>query len=347
MMHVVDRRRGSCGGSRTIHRPVSSLARITGFTLIELLVVISIIGLLVAMLLPAVQSAREAARQTQCRNNLKQIAAGIHNFESSRRYFPGFAGDREPFLNTYDAARTNLAKAWSRQGNWILQSLTFMEDAAVADILIAYARGTANMAQVKKSVAVPIPIFNCPSRRTALAYPLVAAFKNDFGPVAARTDYAMSGGSAITVTAYKVKFIGEGIWEYGRRTRLKNVVDGMSNTYLVGEKAMDPLKYETGNDFGDRGPIAGFNNAPAPATNQGATNSYVRFAVQDPKLNTAVSRDASGNCMICHNFGSAHSATWNISMADGSVHTLNYEMDIKVHLALASISGHEVADEPE
>jgi hypothetical protein len=216
-----------------------------------------------------------------------------------------------------------------------------MEDAAVADILIAYARGTANMAQVKNAVAVPIPIFNCPSRRPALAYPLLAAFKPDFGPVGARTDYAMSGGSAIKVTDYQAKFIGEGVWEYGRRTRLKNIVDGMSNTYLVGEKAMDPLKYITGDDFGDRGPIAGFNNAPSPATNQGATNSYVRFAVQSP------SRDISNSCANCHNFGSAHPASWNISMADGSVRSLSYDMDITLHRALASIDGKEVAEAPE
>jgi hypothetical protein len=300
------------------------------------------------MLLPAVQSSREAARQTQCRNNLKQIATGVHNFESSKRYFPGFAGEREPFNNAYDATRIALAKNWPRQGNWMLQSLTYMEDAPVAEILIDYARSTTinASAQAKNAIVTPIPIFNCPSRRAALAYPFVAALKTPLGSVGARTDYAMSGGSAIAVTPYKIKFIGEGIWEYGRRTRLKNVADGMSNTYLVGEKAMDPLKYVTGDDFGDRGPIAGFNN-PAPATNQGATNSYVRFAVQDPKINTAVSRDASGNCMICHNFGSAHYATWNVSMADGSVHSLSYEMDIKLHLALASINGNEVTDEPE
>ena len=317
MKHTVARRHEIYVAPRTNYRAVSTHLRVTGFTLVELLVAIAIIGMLVAFLLPAVQSARESARQTQCRNNLKQIATGLHNFESAKRYFPGYAGEREPFLTTYDAARTSLAQAWPRQGNWILQSLTFMEDAAVANILIAYARGTANMAQVKNAVAVPIPILNCPSRRAAQAYPLVAAFKTDFGPVAARTDYAISGGSATQVTDYTIKFIGEGIWEYGRRTRLKNIVDGTSNTYLVGEKIMDPLKYLTGDDHGDRGPIAGFNNPPAPTTNQGATNSYVRFAVRSP------SRDASENCMYCHNFGSAHPATWNISMADGSVRSLS------------------------
>ena len=167
MKHAVARRHGICVAPRTNCRAASIDQRITGFTLVELLVVIAVIGLLVAMLLPAVQSAREAARQTQCRNNLKQIATSLHNFESAKRYFPGYGGEREPYNNTFDAARTDLAKNWPRQGNWILQSLTFMEDSSVADILIAYARGTANMAQVKTAVAVPIPIFNCPSRRAA------------------------------------------------------------------------------------------------------------------------------------------------------------------------------------
>src|SRR4051812_43737883 len=118
MKPAVARRHGICVAPGMNCRTFSTRPRVTGFTLVELLVVIAIIGLLVALLLPAVQSAREAARQTQCRNNLKQIATGIHNFESAKHYFPGFAGDREPFLNTYDAARTALAKAFPRQGNW-------------------------------------------------------------------------------------------------------------------------------------------------------------------------------------------------------------------------------------
>src|SRR5205807_9701777 len=164
-------------------------------------------------------------------------------------------------------------------------------------------------------VAVTVPIYNCPSRRAASAYPLIAPENGIFGPFGARTDYAMNGGSGSQVTDYTIKFIAEGVWVLGRRTEIKKIVDGTSNTYLVGEKAMDTLKYQTGDDFGDRSPLAGL------ATNAGATNSYVRFAVRSP------SRDVSDNCMSCHNFGSAHPASWNISMADGSVRSLSYNID--------------------
>jgi prepilin-type N-terminal cleavage/methylation domain-containing protein len=321
----------------------SNIRHLRAFTLVELLVVIAIIGILVSLLLPAIQAARESARQTQCRNNLKQIATAIHNFESSKRYFPGFAGDRESFLNTYDAARMALAKSWPREGNWMLQTLNYMEDIAVADILIGYARSTATNAttQEKNAIATPIPLFICPTRRAAIAYPFVAALKTALGPVGARTDYAMNGGCGTRVSDYQIKFVDEGIWEYGRRTRLKHVADGLSNTYLVGEKAMDPLKYTTGDEYGDRGAIGGYNNAPAPNTNQGVTNSYVRFAVVDPKQTTAVSHDLSNTCANCHNFGSAHPTNWNISMADGSVHSLSFNIDAELHRALASINRQE------
>jgi hypothetical protein len=98
---------------------------------------------------------------------------------------------------------------------------------------------------------------------------------------------------------------------------------------------MDTLHYTTGRDVGDRGPIAGLKS------NSGATNSYVRFAARPP------AQDIPNNCRACHNFGSAHFAAWNISMADGSVRSFSYDMDIDLHRALASIAGGEIAAAPD
>ncbi len=144
----------------------SALNTMTGFTLVELLVVIAIIGLLVALLMPAIQAARESARQAQCRNNLKQIALSFQNFESSRQYFPGHGGEREPRGADFGATRKALAKGMAVTGNWMLQSLTYMEDGVLSEIFITSAKNKAPTAQAKAVVTVPVPMLYCPTRRT-------------------------------------------------------------------------------------------------------------------------------------------------------------------------------------
>jgi hypothetical protein len=217
-----------------------------------------------------------------------------------------------------------------------------MEDETVADVLIAAAQGKANRDQVRLAVTMPVPTLYCPTRRAAIAYPLVGAERTAFGPLGARTDYAINGGSSTAAgsrtgngAGLNITLEHDGIWALGRHTELENIIDGLSNTYLVGEKSMDVLHYETGQDVGDRAPVAGLRD------NFGAANSYVRFAAKPP------SRDVPNNCLACHDFGSAHPTTWNMSMADGSVHSLSYDMDTQLHRALASISGQEPAHQAE
>ena len=138
----------------------------------------------------------------------------------------------------------------------------------------------------------------------------------------------MNGGSGRSeVNAVSVFF--EGVWILGEHVSFKKITDGLSKTYLVGEKGMDADKYLTGDDFADRAPIAAGRYLP------GATNAYVRYAAAEPH------QDRAGNCLACHDFGSAHVGTWNVVLADGSVRSLSYEMNLRIHKAFGSIDGKE------
>src|ERR1700756_4772452 len=108
-------------------------SRARGFTLIELLVVIAIIAILIALLLPAVQAAREAGRRAQCVNNLKQLALGLHNFESANGTFP--KGLNEPYVNglTYKQATDQLVSDQTEPfgPNWAVMILPYLEQPAL------------------------------------------------------------------------------------------------------------------------------------------------------------------------------------------------------------------------
>src|SRR3954469_6101790 len=182
---------------RTARIYVSARSVRRAFTLVELLVVIAIIGILVALLLPAVQAAREAARRSQCQNHLKQIGVGFLNHESARKIFPGagwspwWVGD--PLWGT----------GKKQPGGWMYQILPYIEEQALFDLPGDGQKAVITPQQRAAAVTMqqtPVSVFNCPSRRPAKAYvckldPGIWTPKNsDAITTTARGDYAANAG---------------------------------------------------------------------------------------------------------------------------------------------------------
>jgi prepilin-type N-terminal cleavage/methylation domain-containing protein len=318
------------------HSNDSSSHRRDGFTLVELLVVIAIIGILIGLLLPAVQSVRESARMVQCKNRLKQIALACHNYESTYKELPGYGGELPGYLVQQLPGRQPSNRGG---GTWITQMLFYLEQPTLAESIQSFAQssGISPSERVRKLVQASVSTLHCPSRRDARAYPLVAPYSDRYGEAGARTDYAMNGGSAEVIVNPNredgppaIKISRDGVWTLGKRTRFNRIFDGLTNTYLVGEKAMDLNKLVTGDGFGDRSPIAGYHDA------QMSSHSYVRYAARSPLV------DSVNNCLECHDFGSTHAAGWNVAFADGRVTTVDYNLDLLVHRAQASVDGREI-----
>ena len=161
--------------------------RRSAFTLVELLVVISIIGVLVGLLLPAVQAAREAARRMQCSNNMKQIGLAIHNYEGAYRSVPGLRF-------THATITPNPAPDWTT-GGWMAPILPFLEQAGLAETY----NSSVDWHDILNEAAISqiVPTFKCPSALDnhprisgQLAPPWGTAVYNN----AATTDYIGSNG---------------------------------------------------------------------------------------------------------------------------------------------------------
>jgi prepilin-type N-terminal cleavage/methylation domain-containing protein/prepilin-type processing-associated H-X9-DG protein len=284
------------------------MSRRAGFTLVELLVVIAIIGVLVALLLPAIQFAREAARRTSCVNNLKQV---------------GLASIQHEHVHKHYATRT---ESYNHLGSWITSIMPYMEETALynewAQRIGLIKRPVSSVVRpLQEIVATPIDTLYCPSRRPAAAYP--ARAHGD--ALAAHTDYAINGGAAHHPDEFEIKW--PGIWETldtsdkMKRIRYKDVKDGLSKTYLIAEKAMSAYHYTTGHDPGDDSSIFSC-----------LRGNCVRFAKKVPFQDEHV-RDG---CWSCHNFGSSHPGSFNAVYCDGSVHSLTYDISFATHAALAS-----------
>lgn len=305
------------------------------FTLVELLVVIAIVGTLVALLLPAVQAARESGRQTACRNNIKQIVLAFQGHESSFGTFPD--GGEGPQANRTMASGAP-AISPNQHAGWAYQILPHMERTNIWNITDDAALG-----------ATLIDGFACPSRRSPTLLP---------GLNRASLDYAGSGGTDNGSTSYGGRTLaacGEcnpwGVPGNGRDgpvvrrpngaasragvVRASSIKDGMSNTLLIGEKCLNAGLLGQRQTDDESGWVEGYDW------------ETIRWGFVPPSRDfqdTNPASATSGYQALHQAFGSAHQAVFFAALCDGAVRSVDYGVELDTFQRLCSRSDGQLFD---
>jgi prepilin-type N-terminal cleavage/methylation domain-containing protein len=326
-----------------------------GFTLVELLVVIAIIAMLVTLLLPAVQSAREAARRTQCQNSLKQMGLAALNHESAQGYLPssgwGFQWTGDP----------DNGFGREQPGGWIYDLYAFMEQNDIHNFgkgLPGRGPGGQKFQALAVQRAAVVPFLHCPSRREAKGYPVTESSVNAAQPETEnKTDYAMNGGTGghnlghwgnAACLEAKNCDIPEMPDDFdgltGRLTEVKlgQIVDGTSKTVMIGEKYMNPLEYHTGASCVD-------NNSNSQGYDWDVNRWFPRLQADGSFLGLEVRRplrDTPGVGGCRQEFGSVHTTGYFAAYADGHVQMISFATDDAVYAALGSRNGEEPVGTP-
>lgn len=335
--------------------PAGDVRNRRGFTLVELLVVIAIIGTLVGLLLPAVQAAREAARLSQCSNNLKQLGLGLLNHHEAKQVFPGSVGATV-------ATQSNTV-------SWISRILPYTEDKAVYEKINFSDQWAGQLSTVKN---MSLPTLLCPSSPIspkAIAHPGVSAPDWVQGASYVAISGASNGNQTTTgglipgfaetrintvITAYVaaggVLFSNGERPSVGPKSTLKLVTDGLSKTLLLGEqsdflvtpsgvkKAWTSGGYCTGWLYGSWG-TGTPPNMTSNAANWGSTT--IRWNINQKSGWTGGNNGVNDGGVACYGqdnapLTSAHSGGVLACMADGSVQFLADNTTLAVLAQLAT-----------
>jgi prepilin-type N-terminal cleavage/methylation domain-containing protein len=311
-----------------------------GFTLIELLVVIAIIAILIALLVPAVQKVREAAARTQCQNNLKQLALGVHGYHDTNKVLPQNFGS----FNGWGAG----SSSWS----WIAQVLPFIEQAPlynqgnIAMVTLTNGASAPRLNSTPAVVASPIPILRCPS--------------DPDGATAVWTDRADLGGLSCGITNYKGVCGSNWAWGDGRwNPPAPNPYSASNNFNVPGNNGLDD-----GNGVLDRSNGARGKKYTLVGISDGTSNTFL-IGESLPSISLwtgcwCYANNASGTAAIFPNskqtnglpFGtgdwpnqysyhSKHSGGVQFALGDGSVRFVSESIDMVTYRSMGTRNGSE------
>ena len=312
---------------------VSARCRVRhAFTLVELLVVIAIIAVLISLLLPAVQKAREAANRAQCVNQLKQIGIALHMQHDRDGFFFPFESD--PSIDNVSHYIPNIASdlGAGRWGTWTLFILPFLEQQALFNTFVtnSYDVATPNAGGLTAPFAQPVATYTCPSDPAPMVIPW-------YGNFWAGTDYVANAGLYCYMTPNNYGSYNPigGMFQFNVGIRMADVTDGTSNTMFVGEFCRVDANFDSiyGSGFGT---IVSWNWAYYYYNSAGTLyplNYRVPAFASVSDYTPFTSRVSS--------FGSMHPGGANFLMVDGSVHFLSDNINSVIYQALSTRAGAE------